>query len=106
MCLIAALAVSANVPKPFKGQQSYVYRFDSQVSSSLVGSTPNEIQQQSATRLRADVHIAFTSERHANLQLRHVRIGELNTELPKPQRVQPLEMFSRTEVDQQLTKQL
>ena len=74
VCLLAALAVSANEPKPFKGQQSYVYRFDTQVSSSLADSNANEIQQQAATRLRADVHISFTSDRHAKVQLQHVRL--------------------------------
>ena len=65
-------------------------RFDTQLSTSLIGSSPAEIQQASATRLHADAYLSFTNERHAKLQLQNVRIGELNSELPKSQRVQPL----------------
>ncbi|KAI6212243.1 hypothetical protein M3Y99_01841300 [Aphelenchoides fujianensis] len=106
VCLLAALAVSASVPKPFQGQQSYVYRFDTQVASALIGASPNEIQQAAATRLRADVRITFTNDRHAKLQLQHVRIGELNGEMPKSQRVQPFEHFERREIPQELKQTL
>ncbi|KAI6215144.1 hypothetical protein M3Y94_00350700 [Aphelenchoides besseyi] len=62
VCLLEALAVSANVPKPFKGDHSFVYRFDTQVVSSLIGTSSDGIQQAAATRLRADVHISFTND--------------------------------------------
>lgn len=68
----------------------------------MIGASPAEIQQAAATRLRADAHLSFTNERHAKLQLQHVRIGELNSELPKSQRVQPLEHFERRELPQEL----
>jgi hypothetical protein len=106
VCCLAVLAVAANVPKPFKSQQTYVYRFDTQVSSSLIGASPAEIQQQAATRLRADALLEFTSERHAKLQLRGIRFGELNSELPKSQRVQPLEHFERRDIPAEVKQTL
>jgi hypothetical protein len=56
----------------------------------LIGASPAEIQQQAATRLRADALLTFTNERHFKLQLQEIRFGELNSELPKSQRVQPV----------------
>ncbi|KAI6215600.1 hypothetical protein M3Y94_00403900 [Aphelenchoides besseyi] len=106
VCLLAALAVSANVPKPFKGDHSFVYRFDTQVASSLIGTSSDAIQQAAATRLRADVHISFTNDRHAKLQLQHVRLGELNGEMPKSQRVQPFEHFESRDIPQELKQML
>lgn len=67
------------------------FRFDTQVSSSLIGASPVEIQQAASTRLRAELRLSFTNDRHANVQLQHIRMGELNADLPKTQRVQPLE---------------
>jgi len=106
VCCLAVLAVSASVPKPFKGQQTYVYRFDTQVSTSLIGAAPSEIQQAAATRLRADAVLSFQNERHLKLQLQHIRFGELNSDLPKSQRVQPLEHFERKEVPAELKQML
>jgi hypothetical protein len=106
VCCLAVLAVAASVPKPFKGQQkTYIYRFDTQVSSSLIGASPAEIQQAAATRLRADAVIQFTNERHFKMQLQNIRIGELNSELPKT-RVQPLEHFERKEIPSELRQTL
>jgi hypothetical protein len=48
--------------------------------------------------MRADALLSFTSERHARLQLQHIRIGENNGDLPRSQRVQPLENFERKEL--------
>jgi len=102
VCCLAVAAVLASVPKPFKGEETYVYRFDTQVSSSLIGASPAEIQQAAATRLRADAYLSFKNERHAKLQLQHIRIGELNAELPKATRVQPLEHFDPKQVPAEL----
>jgi hypothetical protein len=105
ICL-AVLASASTQVKPFEGQKTYVYRFDTQISSSLIGSSPAEIQQAAATRLRADAHLSFTNERHVKLQLQNIRIGELNSELPKSHRVQPLEHFERRELTQELKQTL
>jgi len=109
VCCLAVVALAnanSQLPKPFKGQQTYVYRFDTQIASSLVGASPAEIQQAAATRLRADALLTFTNDRHAKLQLQHIRVGEMNAELPKSQRVQPLEHFDRKEVSPELKQTL
>jgi len=105
VCCLAVLAVAANVPKPFKASQTYVYRFDTQVASSLIASGPAETQQ-AATRLRAEALLSFKSERHFNLQIRGIRFGELNSELPKSQRVQPFEHFERRDIPVEVKQQL
>jgi hypothetical protein len=108
VCCLAVLAVAANInsPQPFKGQNTYVYRFDTQVSSSLIGASPAEIQQSAATRLRADVLLSFTNERIVKVQLQHVRIGELNSDLARSNKVQPLEHFERKEIPVELKQTL
>ncbi|KAI6209112.1 hypothetical protein M3Y96_00186500 [Aphelenchoides besseyi] len=108
VCLLVGLVVNASNydPQPFGSKKSFVYRFNSQVASSLIGSLPNEIQQAAATRLRSDVLLSFTSDSEARVQLRNIRIGELNGELPKSQRVQPLEHFERRELSQEVQQTL
>jgi hypothetical protein len=108
VCLLAVgLVASSTVPKPFKAGQTYDYRFRTQVSSSLLADTPSAIQQQAATGMQALVKMTFANDRHARVQLRDVRIGEMNGRVEMgQQQLIPTDMFERRQMPEELRQTL
>jgi hypothetical protein len=108
VCLLAVgLVASSNVPKPFKAGQTYNYRFRTQVSSALLSETPSAIQQQAATGMQALVKLTFTNDRHARVQLKDLRIGEMNGRVEMgQQQLIPTDMFEKRQIPEELKQKL
>jgi len=65
--------------KPFKAGTEYTFIYNGQISSGLdqdPSASGNPPQQKAATRFQAQAKIQFTSDRHAQLRLEKIRIGE------------------------------
>lgn len=90
VCLLALAAMAPNVMpssdmQPFQKGETYNYRLRTQVSHSLLSENPSVIREQAVTGLQAILKLTFTNERHARVQLQHVKLGEVNGELPQGQ---------------------
>jgi len=107
VCLLA-VAVSASQLTPFaqKGR-TYEYRFRTQVSHSLLTDLPSAIREQAVTGLQATLKLTFNNERHARVQLQHVRLGELNGPMEQGQhKMIPSERFEKRELPTELKEKL
>lgn len=65
--------------KPFKAGSEYTFGYDGQISHGLdqdPSASGNPPQQKAAVRIQAQAKIHFTSDRHAQLHLEKIRIGE------------------------------
>ena len=83
-------------PTPFRKDNTYTFQYNAQVCSGLIASSDEdagEPQQKAATRIQAQAKITFTSDRHAQLQLQQIRVGQLNGQLEAPEKVQPMAIF-------------
>lgn len=65
--------------KPFKAGTEYTFTYNGQIAHGLdqdPSASGNPPQQKAATRFQAQAKIQFTSDRHAQLRLEKIRIGE------------------------------
>jgi hypothetical protein len=94
-------------PTPFHKDNVYVYSYNSQICSGLIAQSDDDAAepgQKSATRIQAQARIQFISDRHAQLQLQQIRIGQLNEQLAQPQKVQPMAVFEPVSQAEELIK--
>jgi hypothetical protein len=100
LCLGTGLSVQQSgqqqQPSPFRKDNVYIFQYNSQISSGL--SAPSDEnsadpQQNSAIRIQAQAKITFASDRHGQLQLEQIRVGQLNEQLNEPKKVQPMAIF-------------
>jgi hypothetical protein len=92
-------AYSGASPKPFHAGFEYTFEYNAQIAAGIVApdasSEPSEPEQNAVQRLQAKAKIAFSSDRHAQLILEGIRIGELNEQIPEPEQVQPMRIFEQ-----------
>lgn len=81
-------------PKPFNPGFEYTFEYNAQLSSGLmVGQEIVDTEQTAATRVQSKAHIMFQTKTDVVLRLEEIRIGYLNEELEKPERIQPMGKF-------------
>lgn len=113
-------------PMPFRQGQEYIFEYNGQVASGLLGAkneqenqTPKNAyesfefdsenadkQQKSVLRIQSKAKITFNSEHRATLRLEQTRFGQLNHDVVDPKRVQSMQMFEKKNFDEQKTLEL
>lgn len=101
----------------FRSGYEYVFEYSGQIALGLVNPTTEKfvsidsetdmrIDQKASIRIQSQARIVFNSERHATLHLENVRIGQSNTHIQNVQRVQPMGMFERKQIDESKQREL
>lgn len=98
----SGVSSSKNNPAPFRAGNAYTYVYNSQIATGLVSSDisaePGIPQQKAITRMQAVVNIEFQSDRRATLQLKKIKVGELNDIVSQPDCVKPMSIFKPKQI--------
>jgi hypothetical protein len=95
---------------PFRAGNEYTFTYNAQIATGMVApdtsEDPGMPQQKATTRLQAKATIQFSSERHGSLQLQDIRLGELNDQIPEPDRVKPMRIFEPKQIPEEKRRRL
>jgi len=62
--------------------------------------------QKAVTRIQAQVKLDFSSERHATISLEQIHLGQLNAQIPQPERVKPMRVFETMRIAEEKRRSL
>jgi len=94
---------------PFKKGKTFVFQYNAQIASGLIAQDQSSLtdpQQKALTRIQAQAKITFGSDRHAQLNLEQIRVGQLNEKISNPTEVKPMNIFEQKQIPEEKKRQL